>query len=357
MVRGVRRSNERSYILGKQYGKWEIVSDLDEGGQGWVFVVREKDSNSDEQFILKRLKNPKRLDRFKAEIESLQKLDHPSIVKLVDFDIEDKNAWFVQEYYSGGNLEQYVRNKGPLDYDEALDLLISTASALEYAHSLGNIHRDIKPANIFLRGKDGLSVLGDFGLAWSDDAGERVTLTDEAVGSFHYIAPELANGRAEPTRQCDIYSLGKVLYFMLSGGRMFNREIHREPDWNLVEISRDIRLEHINNLLDHMLTIKPVDRYSASDVRKEASEIKRLIEGEYAPLEGHIRTTRCKFCGRGYYQTIVHSDEGYMHFFGFSSSAIQGGGRGWRVMVCDICGHVEFFRMDGARNKWWPDKK
>jgi len=182
------------------------------------------------------------------------------------------------------------------------------ATSLEYAHGMGKIHRDIKPANIFLKAKSGPAVLGDFGLAWTNDLGERVTVTDEAVGSFRYRAPELADGRVDqPTRQCDIYSLGKVLYFMLSGGRVFDREIHRDQTWNLVDLRQDIRPEHINNLLDHMITFKPVDRYSASEIRREAKEIKRLIEGEYAPLEGDIKTSSCKFCGRGHYQPIVHS--------------------------------------------------
>jgi serine/threonine protein kinase len=200
-------------------------------------------------------------------------------------------------------------------------------------------------------------VLGDFGLAWTNDVGERVTVTDEAVGSFRYRAPELADGRVDqPTRKCDIYSLGKVLYFMFSGGRVFDREIHRDAKWNLIDLRQDIRLEHVNNLLDHMITVNPEDRYSADKVARESKKIKRLITGEYAPIEGN-KVSRCKFCGIGYYKPIVNSDEGFMHFFGFSSSAIQGGGRGWRAMVCDECGHVEFFRMDGAPNKWWPEVK
>jgi len=150
--------------------------------------------------------------------------------------------------------------------------------------------------------------------------------------------------------------LGKVLYFMLSGGRVFNREIHRDPNWNLAEIHRDISLEHVNNLLDHMITFNPEDRYLASRVVRESEKIKRLVAGEYAPLEGN-KMSRCKFCGIGDYKPIVNSDEGFMNFFGFSSSAIQGGGRGWRAMVCNECGHVEFFRMDGAPNKWWPAEK
>ncbi len=343
--------------MGKQFDKWEVIKSLDEGGQAWVYLVKERDDSSDNRYVLKRLKNTNRLDRFKAEIESLQKLEHPGIVKLVGFKIDNEHPWFVQEYYSGGNLEQYIRNKGALDCDKALSLLIDIATALDYAHSFGNIHRDIKPANIFLQQEEGQAVLGDFGLVWEDKQGERVTMTDEALGSFRYRAPELADGRVnQPTRQCDIYSLGKVLYFMLSGGRVFEREIHRNREWDLRELHQDVQFEHINNLLDHMITFNPNDRYSASEVRIKSQEIKRLIDGGFAPLEGKT-VSRCKYCGIGYYQPIVDSDESFMHFFGFSPSSIQGGGRGWRVLVCNECGHLEFFRMDGAPNKWWPENK
>jgi serine/threonine protein kinase len=216
--------------MGKEFGKWEVIETLPEGGQAWVYLVKGKESSSDVQYVLKRLKNPNRLDRFKGEVEALQNLNHPNIAKLIDFDLGDKNPWFVQEYYHGGDLDKYVQKNGPLDHNKALNFLIDMASGLEYAHSSGKLHRDIKPANIFLEDEDGPAVLGDFGLAWKVDRGERLTLTVEAVGSFHYMAPELADGRAdEPTWQCDIYSLGKVLYFMLSGGRVFDREIYRDP--------------------------------------------------------------------------------------------------------------------------------
>jgi serine/threonine protein kinase len=345
--------------MGKQYGKWEIIRDLEEGGQGYVFLVKEKDGKPDEQFILKRLKNQKRLDRFKAEIESLHKLDHPGIAKLVDFDITNKTPWFVQEYYAGGDLEQYVKQSNPLDIDEIFDLLTDLASALEYAHKHGFLHRDIKPANIFLKGKNGPAILGDFGLVWKDDAGERLTLTDEAVGSFHYRAPELSDGRVEePTKECDIYSLGKVLYFILSGGRIFDREVHREDKWNLVRIHKEFSLEHVNNLLDHMITFNPNNRFSAENINKASREIKRLIKGEYAPLEGDTTSSRCKYCGRGRHIKVVNSNQEFMQFFGFLPNSISGSNRAWRVMACNVCGHLEFFRMDViSPYGWWPEKK
>jgi serine/threonine protein kinase len=345
--------------MGKTLGNWEIVEDLKEAGQSWNYLVKAVTGDPENRrYVLKRLKNPKRLDRFAKEIETLKRLEHKCIAKLVDYNLEDEHPWFVQEYYSGGDLEDFVHRNDPLDPRPALDFLIDIASALQHAHSKGYIHRDIKPANIFLDSKYGPAVLGDFGLVWMDDSGKRLTLTDEAVGSFRYMAPELQDGKVEvPTEACDIYSLGKVLYFVFSGGKVFNRESHRENEWNLVRLrNRDFRFDHVNNLLDHMITLDPKERYSAEKIVGEAKLIKRLIEGEYASLEGD-RLSLCKYCGRGSYQPIVYSDQDFIHFHGFSASTIQGGGRGWCILVCETCGHVEYFRMDGAQIKWFPDKK
>jgi serine/threonine protein kinase len=338
--------------------RWELKSSLSEGGQAWIYLVRDVTSGLDTQYVLKRLKNIKRLGRFRAEIESLTHLDHPGIVRLIDFNVEEDSPWFVQEHCKGGDLEQYINKKGPLDTDTALGMFIEIASALEYAHGQNQIHRDIKPANIFLREKGDNAVLGDFGLVWKDDTGIRFTLTEEAVGSVHYIAPEVRDGKVDhPTWQCDIYSLGKVLYYMLSGGRVFDREVHRESRFDLVNILDDIRLEHVNNLLDHMITYDPEKRMPAKEVKREAIQAKRLIQGSYAPITG-IFTSRCRFCGIGFYKPIINSDDEYISFFGFLPTAISHAiKKGWRVLTCDKCGHMEFFTMNNFPNPWWPERK
>jgi serine/threonine-protein kinase len=123
--------------MGRQFGKWEMIESLSEGGQAWVYLVKETNGSSEERYVLKRLKNPNRLDRFKGEIESLQELDHPGIAKLIDFDLIDKNPCFVQEYYPAGDIEQYVKNHTPLEHDEVLNLIIEIATSLEYAHDMG----------------------------------------------------------------------------------------------------------------------------------------------------------------------------------------------------------------------------
>jgi len=122
----------------------------------------------------------------------------------------------------------------------ALELFQSVCSATAHAHANGVIHRDIKPANVFLRNKTGPAVLGDFGLAFIEDQSPRITETDEVVGPRTFIAPELEDGRLEDvTSKCDIYSLGKLLYWLLSNGRVFSREKHRDEQWDLKGRTQD----------------------------------------------------------------------------------------------------------------------
>ena len=336
--------------------RWDVIESLKESGQAWSYKVRDSTTPSGEVFVLKRLKNPNRLERFQNEVSSLKELTHPNITRLLDFDLADERPWFVQEYCSGGDLEDHIAASGPMEPAAALYTVSQVADALAYAHKTGRVHRDIKPANVYLRSPEGQAVLGDFGLTWIDNQGSRLTLTDEAVGSFRFMAPELRDGRAEnPTWHSDIYSLGKLLYALLSGGLVFDREDHRSDRWNLVRIRDSLSLEHVNNLLDHMITLEPSGRFPAATVQTRAIQTIRLVTREFAPLTGDIHSP-CKYCGLGKYVPIVWSDQGFIDFFGFLPDAISDVRRNWRLMACDRCGNIQFFTMGILPESWFPSK-
>lgn len=338
-------------------GKWEIKADLSEAGQSWTYLVSDASVSGTETFVLKRLKNPARLHRFAAEIRALQELSHPGIVKLVDFNLDSERPWFVQEYCPGGDLDNYVKARSPLPPQDALNLFGEILVALSYAHSNSMFHRDIKPANIFLRAESGPPVLGDFGLCWPTETEQRLTLTDEAVGSFKYMAPEVRDGRVtEPSWHQDIYSAGKVLYFMLSGGRVFDREVHRAGEWDLSPILGDAVAAHINPLLDLMIAYEPADRLSAKDLIHRVEKAAKLIEGSFAPLDPSAPSP-CKYCGLGVYRPLINSDGQLQSFFGFLPSAVSDVRRAWRAMACNRCGNIQFFTMSTLPEAWWPEKK
>lgn len=151
--------------------------------------------------------------RFRAESQAVAMLSHPNIVSVYDVSHSDDVEYIVMELIDGITLKQYLQNKSVLDPSEVLDFTIQTAKALEHAHSKGIIHRDIKPQNIMLL-KDGMIKVADFGIASLENTIEENN--GETVGSVHYIAPEQARGEA-PDARSDIYSLGIVMYEMLTG--------------------------------------------------------------------------------------------------------------------------------------------
>lgn len=350
--------------MGKIYGnRWEIVKHLDEGGQGWAYLVKDIKGQGEILYVLKRLKNKNRIERFKREIETVRTLSHPNIVQLVDFDPTAKEPYLVTEYCSGGSLANNVKSFWQDSPVAALEIFQQICEGVVFAHSKGVTHRDLKPDNIFLRSKDGPAVVGDFGICHLEEDGTRITITEEAVGPVYYMAPELEDGRVDQvTTKSDIYSLGKVLYWLLSGGKIFSREKHREENWDLKgskkwsgrnateEVWDNIYMEHVNRLLDNMIVRDPQKRIDVNRVLVIAQDVTRLVKKEFTPIAKDILAP-CLFCGQGRYQLKVQDLTGLRNF-GLNP---LGPAPDFRIMVCNACGHIQMFQIDIAEKsqEWW----
>lgn len=162
--------------------------------------------------------------RFRAESQAVAMLSHPNIVSVYDVSHSDDIEYIVMEMVDGITLKQYLQIGGAVDSGRVLDYTIQIAKALAHAHDKGIIHRDIKPQNIMLL-DDGMIKVADFGIAALQSDIEE--LSSEAVGSVHYIAPEQARGGAADARN-DIYSLGIVMYEMLTGKLPYQGESEAE---------------------------------------------------------------------------------------------------------------------------------
>lgn len=156
--------------------------------------------------------------RFHAESQAVAMLSHPNIVSVYDVSHSGDTDYIVMELIDGITLKQYMEQKGMLNWREVLHFSTQIAKALEHAHSRGIVHRDIKPHNIMIL-KDGSVKVADFGIARITSA--QSTLTREALGSVHYISPEQARGSRVDNRS-DLYSLGVVMYEMLTGRPPFD---------------------------------------------------------------------------------------------------------------------------------------
>jgi serine/threonine protein kinase len=344
----------------KTYGKWQTIGSLGEGGQARVFKVRDTTGAASEICVLKRLKNiesPERRKRFAQEVEALKKISHPNILRVLEHDLESNKPYYVAECCEQGSLERIGAGRFKANVHESMAIVLPITDALVAAHNAGVIHRDVKPPNVLLR-SDGTPVLGDFGICYVDD-GVCVTLSDEDVGSINYIAPEMESGAhalGPPSERTDAYSLSKVVYWMLSGGRAFAREDHRGNN-SLVNLLADQRFEHMHMLLDRVLVRDPRQRVSMHELKEEFQMAAALVEGNYAPLAPSIGI-RCRFCGIGSYERagVYGKDNGYRHFgLGNNRRAYDPGGK-TALLRCGHCGHIEWFQLLGIKCEGWWDR-
>jgi hypothetical protein len=199
--------------------RYRIERELGAGGMATVYLAQ--DLRHDRKVALKVLKPELAAvlgaERFVVEIKTTAALQHPHILPLFDSGTADGFLYYVMPFIDGETLRSKLDRETQLGIEEAIRITSQVADALDYAHRHGVIHRDIKPENILLH--DGRPMVADFGiaLALSAAAGGRMTETGLSLGTPHYMSPEQATAEKELTNRSDIYSLGSVLYEMLTG--------------------------------------------------------------------------------------------------------------------------------------------
>ncbi|MEE8450418.1 MAG: serine/threonine-protein kinase [Thermoguttaceae bacterium] len=212
----------------EQLGPYRIVRELGRGGMGTVFEGVNLDT--DEPAAVKLLAAPLAAEddfrsRFEAEIEALRKLNHPNIVRLFGFGEQDGQLFYAMELVEGRSLESEFGRGRRFDWREVTRIGIDTCGALRHAHDRGVIHRDLKPGNLLLS-NEGQLKLSDFGIARLFGH-TRQTAVGSVVGTAEFMSPEQAEGRPTGPRS-DLYSLGAVLYVLLSGRQLFQTQSFRE---------------------------------------------------------------------------------------------------------------------------------
>lgn len=212
-------------FVGKRLdGRYEIREIIGVGGMAVVYKAY--DCIEDRIVAVKILKeefisNEEFIIRFKNESKAIAVLNHPNIVKVYDVSFGDLIQYIVMEYVDGITLKQYIEKQQNLRWKDAVYLTIQVLRALQHAHDKGIVHRDVKPQNIMLLA-DGTIKVTDFGIARFARS-EHKTMTDKAIGSVHYISPEQARGEATDEK-ADIYSVGVMLYEMLTGRLPFEAD-------------------------------------------------------------------------------------------------------------------------------------
>jgi serine/threonine protein kinase len=200
-------------------GQYDLVEKIAEGGMGTVY--RGRHQGTGEIVAVKvvpqhLLSNPVVLKRFEQEYTVAKSIDHPNIVKALDFGRDGETRYLVMEYVEGESLGQKIEREGKMEEAEAIRIISLVALGLQKAHSQGLVHRDVKPDNILLTA-DGQAKLTDLGLVKEVEADLNLTRTGRGLGTPHFMAPEQFRNAKKADVRCDIYSLGATLYMMVTG--------------------------------------------------------------------------------------------------------------------------------------------
>lgn len=264
-------------------GRYKLLDHLGTGGMSSVYLaehVKMQQRRAVKVLPKSKVDDSSYLGRFYREARAAAALDHPNIVRAYDVDCDDTGLhYLVMEYVEGRDLQQIVKNDGPLPYATAAEFIRQAALGLGHAHQVGLIHRDVKPANLLVDVKNVVKVL-DMGLARFDND-EKASLTrahdENVLGTADYLAPEQALDSHTVDRRADIYSLGCTLYFLLTGhppfpeGTLPQRLMkHQKEEPGSIFIDRADAPKHLVEICNRMMAKAPEYRYQTAGEVAEA---------------------------------------------------------------------------------------
>jgi len=324
------------------------------GGQAAVHEVYDSTAESGERFAMKVLSSSKSMqayERFYREIEAIRALDHPSIVKIVDCSEPDADFHFyVMERFEGAqtlgrmldSAQTPFRGEALRSLDLIELLLESLVACSEHAPPI--VHRDLKPGNILILPDDSIKII-DFGIC-QIEGDTPITLDDEGVGSANYMAPECESGAlGSPSGASDLYSVGKILWAVITGKRAFARESPAFTEKSMSEIfPAKPETWHLFHVFEKTIRRDPSDRaIGAGQCLEIVKEVRRLVADGYPPLE---LQPICPACGYGRLEQF----EGSHMVFGNPPP------RGIMAVQCSYCGfcfavNAQKIRDELARRK------
>lgn len=272
----------------RYFGNYELLEEIARGGMGVVYRARQASLNRTvalKMILAGQFASPADVQRFRTEAEAAANLQHPNIVAIHEVGEHEGRHYFSMDYVEGKNLGALLKEQGPLPATRAAELAKTLAEAVHYAHQRGTLHRDLKPQNI-LMDPEGRPRITDFGLAKRLHAADTLTATGAVMGSPSYMSPEQAQGRNDLVGPAsDVYSLGAVLYEILTGRPPFlgdspmatmNKVMNEEPP--RLRSSRSTTPTDLETICLKCLEKDPSRRYPTA--RALAEDLARFLAGD-----------------------------------------------------------------------------
>jgi serine/threonine protein kinase len=294
-------------------GNYELLEKIAEGGMGTVYRARERTTG---QTVAVKVapahvaKSPILLKRFELEYSVARTLEHPNLVRALDFGFHGSAPYLVMEFVEGESLGQKIERDGPLPESEAIRLIAQVAQGLHKAHKQGIVHRDVKPDNILVT-PDGQAKLTDLGLVKEVEADLNLTRTGRGLGTPHFMAPEQFRAAKTAGPRADIYGLGATLYMMVTGQLPFGSTTGPLDAW----------MRKINNDLPSPRELVPglservdwaIRRAMSPDQEHRPSTCREFVED----LTGHS-TRKIVLADAGtlqdYWYLVYTDEEGVLH--------------------------------------------
>jgi len=291
-----------------QFGDYRLLETIGQGAMGVVYRARQRSLNRTvalKMIRAGRFSTPGEIERFAREAEAAASLTHPGIVQVYEIGEQEGHHYYTMALIEGESLANHLKNaNGPLEPNLAAELIHQVAAAVQYAHEHGVVHRDLKPANILLD-KEGQPRVVDFGLAKQMETESGLTVTGQILGTPSFMSPEQAAGETVKTgASADIYSLGAVLYVMLTGRPPFSAAGIAET-LRQVQHDEPVRPRQLNSALPKdleticlkCLSKEPARRYESA--RDMADELHRFLSDRpiLARPVGSL-TTAVRWCRR-----------------------------------------------------------
>ncbi len=282
------RGANRPSLIGRVFSeRYEIERELGHGGMATVYLATDRATSA---HVAVKVLHPELAmalgaSRFMREVQIIKRLDHPNILKLLDSGVEDGDAYYVMPYVVDGTLRELLNRRTQLSVDETVEHAKGLAAGLEHAHQAGVVHRDVKPENILLA--DGRAILADFGIARlvaASGAERHLSTTGLVIGTPAYMSPEQATADPKTDARSDLYSLGCVMFEMLSGIPPFAGATPQAvAARHMVEPPPSIRVVRPNApagiaaIIERCLAKSPADRYQSARELREALETRAMI--------------------------------------------------------------------------------